>query len=87
MLRTLPLLPATMNLKSAILKNRDAFAGARGSLVHGTNLTSRMTKTNMERYFARLTETVRLSGVYGDAEKTDDSDVYFVDARIFKVFD
>ncbi len=86
-LQTLPLLPATVHLKSPILKSREAFAAGRGLLALRRNVTTRMTKAGLDRYFQKLAETVTLSGVYGDAEKSDDSDVYFVDARIFKIFD
>jgi len=86
-LQTLPLLPVTVHLKSSILKSREAFATGRGLLAQRRNVTTRMTKAGLDRYFQKLSETVTLSGVYGDAEKSDDSDVYFVDARVFKIFD
>lgn len=86
-LQTLPLLPVTVHLKSSILKSREAFATGRGLLAQRRNVTTRMTKAGLDRYFQKLAETVTLSGVYGDAEKSEDSDVYFVDARIFKIFD
>ena len=86
-LQTLPLLPATTHLKSSILKSREAFASGRGLMALRRNVTTRMTKAGLDRYFQKLAETVTLSGVYGDAEKSEDSDVYFVDARIFKIFD
>src|SRR6185369_14338100 len=35
--RTLPHLPATLNLKSAILRHREAFAGKKGTLEHRSN--------------------------------------------------
>lgn len=85
--RQLPHLPSTVSLKAAILKKREAFAGARGSLVRRTTLTSRIGKENLERWFERLAETVRLLGAYGDAEKAPDTDVFYVDARVFKIFD
>ena len=84
---TLPLLPATTHLKSTLLKNREAFATGRGQLTQRRNVTTRMTRAGLDRYFQKLAETVTLSGVYGDAEKSEDSDVYFIDARIFKIFD
>ncbi len=86
-LQTLPLLPATTHLKSTLLKNREAFATGRGQLTQRRNVTTRMTRAGLDRYFQKLAETVTLSGVYGDAEKSEDSDVYFIDARIFKIFD
>lgn len=86
-LQTLPLLPVTVHLKSSILKSREAFATGRGLLAHRRNVTTRMTKAGLDRYFQKLSETVTLSGVYGDAEKSEDSDVYFVDARVFRIFD
>ncbi len=85
--RPLAHLPATLGLKASILKKREAFAGERGSLVQRTTLTSRVGKVNLDRWFERLTETVRLLGAYGDAEKADDTDVFYVDARVFKIFD
>lgn len=86
-LQTLPLLPATTLLKSSILRSREAFATGRGILAQRRNVTTRMTNAGLDRYFQKLAETVTLSGVFGDAEKSEDSDVYFVDARIFKIFD
>lgn len=86
-LQPLPLLPETTSLKAAILDKREAFARDRGSLVHHATLTSRIGKLHLKRYFERLSETVRMFGVYGDVEKSDDTDVYYVDAKIFKIFD
>lgn len=86
-LQTLPLLPTTAHIKAGILKTREGFAGQGAKLLHRINVTSRFSAAGLERYFRRLTDSVWLSGVYGDAEKTPDSDVCFVDARIFKVFD
>lgn len=85
-LQTLPLLPATTHLKAPILKAREAFAADHGRLARRSNVTTRMTKASLERYFQKLAETVTLSGVYGDAEKAEDTDIYFVDARIFRIF-
>lgn len=85
--RQLPHLPGTLGLKAAILKKREAFAGERGSLVQRTTLTTRVGKENLDRWFERLTESVRLLGAYGDAEKAHDTDVFYVDARVFKIFD
>jgi len=86
-LQTLPLLPTTAHIKAGILKTREGFAGPGARLLHRVNVTSRFSGAGLERYFQRLSDAVWLSGVYGDAEKTPDSDVCFVDARIFKVFD
>lgn len=86
-LQTLPLLPTTAHIKAGILKTREGFSGADAKLLHRVNVTSRFSASGLERYFQRLSDAVWLSGVYGDAEKTPDSDVCFVDARIFKVFD
>ncbi|UPT74065.1 MAG: hypothetical protein M0D55_19955 [Elusimicrobiota bacterium] len=86
-LQTLPLTPATSSLKAPILKTREGFAGPDAKLLKRVNVTTRFAAANLERYFQRLQDAVWLSGVYGDAEKTPDSDVCFVDARIFKVFD
>ena len=84
-LQTLPLTAATAHLKAPILKAREAFAAGPSAKRH--NVTTRLTAANLERYFAKLAETVTLSGVYGDAEKSADSAVYFVDARVVKLFD
>lgn len=84
-LQALPLLPTTAHLKAPILKAREGFAAARSAKRH--NVTTRMTAANLDRYFARLHETVNLAGIYGDAEKSSDSDVYFVDARVCRLFD
>lgn len=86
-LRPLPQLPSTIALRAAILKKREAFTAGRGTLARRVTLSSRLTKVHLDRYFERLAETVRLFGVYGDAEKADDTDVYYLDARIFKIFD
>lgn len=86
-LQTLPLLPTTAHIKAGILKTREGFAGPDAKLLHRVNVTSRFSAAGLERYFQRLSDSVWLSGVYGDAEKTPDSDVCFVDARIFKIFD
>lgn len=86
-LQTLPALSETTHIKAGVLRSRESFAGARGTLAHRNNLTVRMTKAGLERYVLKLGETVALSSVYGDAEKSPDSDVYFVDARVFRIFD
>lgn len=86
-LQTLPLLPATLHLRAPIMKAREAFAGARGRLVHRKNVTTRMSAAKLGGYFERLSETVSVSGLFGDADKAADTAGYFIDARVFKIFD
>jgi hypothetical protein len=86
-LAPLPILPTTAHIKSRLIKFRDSFSGERGALKHRNNITTRMTKANLDHYLHRLTETVALSSVFGDAEKADDTDVYFIDARVYRIFD
>lgn len=86
-LQALPALPELLPIRAPILKSREEFAAGRGTLVHHRNVTTRLSLSGMERYFLKLSETVALAGVCGNAEKADDTDVYFVDARIFRVFD
>lgn len=86
-LHPLPSLRPTLSLKAAILKKREAFAGERGTLERRVTVNSRMSKAQVARYFERLTDTVKLAGVYGDADKAPDTDVFFVDARMYRIFD
>ncbi len=86
-LQTLPLTPATAALKAPILRTREGFSGPRSKLLKRVNVTTRFAASNLDRYFQRLSDAVWLAGVYGDAEKAPDSDVCFVDARVFRVFD
>ncbi len=86
-LQSLPATPETASLKAAILRTRDGFAGPDAKLLKRMSVTTRFAAAGLERYFARLSDAVWLAGVYGDAEKAPDSDVCFVDARIYKVFD
>lgn len=86
-LQTLPLTPATASLKAPILKTREDFAGPKSKLLKRVNVTTRFAAAGLERYFQRLQDAVWLAGVYGDAEKSPDSDVCFVDARVFRIFD
>lgn len=86
-LQTFPANPETLHLKAGLLKTREGFAGPDAKLLRRANVTTRFSAAGLERYFQRLSDAVWLSGVYGDAEKTPDSDVCFVDARIFKIFD
>lgn len=86
-LQALPPLPELLPIRAPILRSREEFAAGRGTLVQRRNVTTRMSRSGMERYFLKLSETVALAGVCGNAEKADDTDVYFVDARVFRVFD
>ena len=51
------------------------------------NLTARLSAAKLESYFPRLAEAVAAAGVYGNAEKADDTAGYFIDARVFRIFD
>ena len=51
------------------------------------NLTARLSAAKLESYFPRLAEAVGMAGVYRNAEKAEDTAGYFVDARVFKIFD
>ncbi len=86
-LQTLPLLPTTIHLKTPILKAREAFTAGRGRLVKRKNVTTRISAAKLDAYFQRLGETVEVSGLFGDAEKAEDTAGYFIDARVFKIFD
>jgi hypothetical protein len=86
-LQFLPALPELTHVRMPILRNREAFAGPRGKLAQRRNVSTRMTLAAMERCFRKISDAVALAGVCGNAEKSPDSDVYFVDARVFRIFD
>lgn len=86
-LQPLPALPELLHLRMPLLRSREAFAGARGKLVQRRNVTTRMTEGAMTRAFRKLADAVALAGACGNAEKSPDSDVYFIDARVFRVYD
>lgn len=55
--------------------------------VHFSALAVRMRKARYERFQWNLRDNVFMSGVYADPAKAQDSDVYLIEGRAYRIFD
>lgn len=66
---------------------RDSWLTRNEEPVRISALALRMTRAQYDRYQRHLLDIIRLAGIYGDSMKTEDSDVYLVEGRVYRIFD
>lgn len=86
LVKPLPMTPATAGIQAAIEKHWEGMLGA-GKLLHKSRLTVRMPKGNVPRYIQQLQQAVDVASAYGDVEADPDTEVYAINAGLFKLFD
>ncbi len=59
----------------------------KGKLVHTEGVIVRMSHEQMERYRPHLSEAVRLADIYGNAKKAGDTDIFFIEGGVYRIFD
>ena len=77
---------AMASVYAALKKHRSAWIERRGLAIHAPYLLLRAKRSQMQRYLEHLSEVVNMSALYGDIDRTPDSEIFLVEGRVVRLF-
>lgn len=79
--------PAAAFSASRLRKHRDEWLRRRGKSLHQAYLILRAPKSKFRNYLPHLSDVVAMSALYGDVERSADSELYLVEGKVTRLFD